>query len=142
MAAAVAPFAQISGRRLLTGGVFLGRESNLGRSIDFGHINQRQVHQLWTNFRSRWCLRMRESLLNLRRRTVHLRQRTVNLRRPERARNEGSTGPKRLDDTRCTTCKRRGVLSSRPVDNPGANRWFLQSSPTEMPTPGICERFS
>ena len=32
-----------------------------------------------------------ESLLNLCRRTV-------NLRRPERARNEGSTGPKRLDD--------------------------------------------
>ena len=31
-----------------------------------------------------------ESLLNLRRRTV-------NSRRPERARNEGSTGPKRLD---------------------------------------------
>ena len=25
----------------------------------------------------------------------------------ERARNEGSTGPKRLDDTRCTTCRRR-----------------------------------
>ena len=41
-----------------------------------------------------------ESLLNLRRRTV-------NLRRPERARNEGSRGPKRLDDTRCTTYKRR-----------------------------------
>ena len=33
----------------------------------------------------------RKSLLNLRRRTV-------NLRHPERARNEGSTGPKRLDD--------------------------------------------
>ena len=39
---------------------------------------------------------MRESLLNLRRRTV-------NLGRPERARNEGSTGSKRLDDTRCKT---------------------------------------
>ena len=38
----------------------------------------------------------RESLLNLWRRTV-------NLRRPERAWNEGSTGPKRLDDTRCKT---------------------------------------
>ena len=32
---------------------------------------------------------------------------TVNLRRPERARNEGTTGPTRLDDTRCTTYKRR-----------------------------------
>ena len=32
---------------------------------------------------------------------------TVNLRRPERARNEGSIGPKRLDDTRCTTHKRQ-----------------------------------
>ena len=29
------------------------------------------------------------------------------LRRPERAQNEGSTGAKRLDDTRCTTYKRR-----------------------------------
>ena len=39
-----------------------------------------------------------ESLLNLSRRTV-------NSRCPERARNEGSTGPKRLDDTRCRwTC--------------------------------------
>ena len=32
-----------------------------------------------------------------------LLRRTVHLRRPDRARNEGSTGPKRLDDTRCTT---------------------------------------
>ena len=31
----------------------------------------------------------------------------MNLRRPERARNEGSTGPKRLDDTRCATYRRR-----------------------------------
>ena len=38
----------------------------------------------------------RESLLNVCRRTV-------NLRRPERARNEGTTGPERLDDTRCTS---------------------------------------
>ena len=32
---------------------------------------------------------------------------TVNLRRPGRARNEASTGPERLDDTRCTTYTRR-----------------------------------
>ena len=32
---------------------------------------------------------------------------TANLRRPESARNEGSTRPKRLDDTRCKTNKRR-----------------------------------
>ena len=44
--------------------------------------------------------RERESLLNLWRRTVKLR-------RPERARNEGSTEPKRLDDTRCKTYTRR-----------------------------------
>ena len=31
---------------------------------------------------------------------LNLWRRTVNLRRPERARNEGTTGPKRLDDTR------------------------------------------
>ena len=43
-----------------------------------------------------------ESLLNLWRRTV-------DLRRPDRARNEGTTGPRRLDDTRCTTYKRRWV---------------------------------
>jgi len=36
----------------------------------------------------------RESLLDLSRRTVYLR-------RPDRARKEGSTGPNRLDDTRC-----------------------------------------
>ena len=38
---------------------------------------------------------------------IELRRRTVNVRRLERARNEGTTGPKRLDDTRCTTYKRR-----------------------------------
>jgi hypothetical protein len=38
---------------------------------------------------------------------LKLRRRTVNLRRPERARNEGSTESKRLDDTRCTTFRRR-----------------------------------
>jgi len=38
---------------------------------------------------------------------LHLCRRTVNLRRPERARNEGTTGLKRLDDTQCTTYKRR-----------------------------------
>jgi len=38
---------------------------------------------------------------------LDLWRRTVNLRRPEKARNEGSTGPKRLDDTRCTTYQRR-----------------------------------
>ena len=32
---------------------------------------------------------------------LNLGGRTVNSRRPERARTEGSTGPKRLDDTRC-----------------------------------------
>ena len=32
---------------------------------------------------------------------------TVNLGRPERARNDGSTGPQRFDDTRCTTKRRR-----------------------------------
>jgi len=31
----------------------------------------------------------------------------VNSRRPERARNEGSRGPKRRDDTRCTSYRRR-----------------------------------
>ena len=39
--------------------------------------------------------------------SLNLRRRTVNLRRPEWARNEGSVGPKRFDDTRCTRCKRR-----------------------------------
>ena len=34
-------------------------------------------------------------------------RRTVNLRRPERARHEGSKGPNRLDDTRCTTYQRQ-----------------------------------
>ena len=43
---------------------------------------------------------LQKSLLNLWRRTV-------NLRRAERARNEGTTGPNRLDDTRCTTYTRR-----------------------------------
>jgi len=33
------------------------------------------------------------------------------LRRPERARNEGSTGPTRLDDTRCTTYRCRRTAS-------------------------------
>ena len=33
-------------------------------------------------------------------------RRTVNLRRTERAQNEGSTGPKRLDDTRYKPHKR------------------------------------
>ena len=37
----------------------------------------------------------------------NLWRRTVNLRRPERARNEGKTGPETLDDTRCTTFKQR-----------------------------------
>ena len=39
---------------------------------------------------------------------LNLRRRTVNLRRPERVRNEGSTGPKRLDDTRCKTYEHLG----------------------------------
>ena len=34
---------------------------------------------------------------------LHVWRRTVNLRRPARARNKGSAGPKRLDDTRCKT---------------------------------------
>ena len=38
---------------------------------------------------------------------MNLRRRTANLRRPERARNEGCMGPKRLDDTRRTTYERR-----------------------------------
>ena len=42
----------------------------------------------------------RECLLNLWRHSV-------NLRRSKRARNERTTGPKRLDDTQCTTHKRR-----------------------------------
>jgi len=50
----------------------------------------------------------RESSLNLCRRTV-------NLRRPERARNEGTTGPQGLDDTRFTTSKRRINFSPRTV---------------------------
>ena len=50
------------------------------------------------HFRKNGPVRMRASLLNWWRRTV-------NLRRPERARHEGSTGPKRLDDTPCKTYK-------------------------------------
>ena len=38
---------------------------------------------------------------------MNLCHRPVNLRRPERAWHEGSTGYKRLDDTRCKTYKRR-----------------------------------
>ena len=48
----------------------------------------------------------KESLLNSWRRTV-------NLRRPDRARDEGTTGLKRLDDTRCTTYKPR-LLPTHP----------------------------
>ena len=43
-------------------------------------------------------------VLNKERIRIELMMRwTVNLRRPDRARNEGSTGPKRLDDTQRTT---------------------------------------
>ena len=39
--------------------------------------------------------------------TERERRRTIILRRPERARKEGSTGPNRLGDTRCTVYRRR-----------------------------------
>ena len=41
--------------------------------------------------------------------SLNVCRRTVNLRRPERARNEGSTGPNRLDDALCTTYGRRSI---------------------------------
>ena len=41
--------------------------------------------------------------------------RTVNLGRLERAHNEGTTGPKRLDDTRCITYKRRNMYRTEAV---------------------------
>jgi len=38
---------------------------------------------------------------------IELMASDCNLRRPERARNEGTTTPKRLDDTPCTTYRRQ-----------------------------------
>ena len=89
------------------------------------------------------------------------------LRRPERAQNEGSTGLKRLDDTRCTTYQRRinysadpaavyftlGFLDARveetthtprPGGNPRAKSYFLRSTPIQMlPRRGsICGRLT
>jgi hypothetical protein len=48
--------------------------------------------------------------------TERERRRTINLRRPERARNEGSTGPHRLDDTRCTTYRDWKISKSAEID--------------------------
>jgi hypothetical protein len=47
-------------------------------------------------------LHQRESLSNLSRRNV-------NFRRPERARKEGSTGPKRLDDTQAIVLREKAM---------------------------------
>ena len=73
----------------------------------------------------------RESLLNL--------CRTVNLRRPERARNEGTTRPQRLDDTRparaCTMRNRqkgRGLLYKKR-----AHRVLSCPNRVSCPNPGL-----
>jgi len=53
-------------------------------------------------------------------------RRSVNLRRAERARNEGTTGPNRLNDARCKTYKRR--INYRVEADPRypASRWPLR----------------
>jgi hypothetical protein len=40
--------------------------------------------------------------------------------------------------------RRRGGKEDHPGDNPGANRWFLQSNPIQMLLPGggICGRLT
>ena len=52
-----------------------------------------------------YCCRARVTLSKERESVLNLWRRAVNLRPPERARNEWSTGPKSLDDTRCKTYK-------------------------------------
>ena len=52
------------------------------------------------------CWHERQNPARERRSLLNLSRQSVSCRRPERARNEGSTGPKRPDDTRCNTYKR------------------------------------
>ena len=78
-------------------------------------------------------LKKKEYLLNLRRRTVTSRS-------PERARKEGCTGPKRLNDTPCTNYRRRikwrEVGAIHRQASPLEKRWEIgaigsQESPLE-----------
>ena len=56
---------------------------------------------------SAMCQRVRLLSRGERKSLLNLWRRTVNVRRPKRAPSEGTTRPKRLDDTRCTTYERR-----------------------------------
>ena len=84
-----------------------GRSQNIASSLLVG------LHRSIADGGLKNVHKERESLLNL-------CPRTVNPRRPERARNEGSTGPIRPDDTRCTTFKRRLDCLTRAIS---ARKW-------------------
>ena len=65
--------------------------------------------------------------------SLDLWRQTVNLRRSERARNEGSVGPKRLDDTRWTTYRRR--INYRTEKLTSRLYWLLLAEGVEGASP-------
>ena len=72
------------------------------------------------------CCERREMVLSKEGKSLlDLKRRTVNFRRPGRARNEGPTGPKRLDDTRCTIHQRRTNYASKNV----SRRQYVPGNP-------------
>ena len=64
--------------------------------------------------------------------SLYVSRRTMEFRRSERARNEGTTGPKRLDDTRCTTYQRPPKPPPRvTASSPALHRSSFQSLSTK-----------